>query len=511
MQDNKVRVRFAPSPTGPLHIGGVRTAIFNYLFAKKHHGDFILRIEDTDRMRFVPGAEEYIVQSLQWLGIEPNEGVGASGNYGPYRQSERKDLYKKYVDNLVDNGFAYYAFDTPVELDSFRDRLKLEKNPVQQYNALTRSMMINSLTLPEKEVKQRLSKGDPYVVRLKLPDEEIIEFDDAVLGNFKFESSQLDDKILFKSDGMPTYHLANVVDDHLMQITHVIRGSEWTNSTPVHILLYRYLGWENELPIFAHLPLLLKPDGKGKLSKRDGDRLGFPVFPLEWVNPDTKEISSGYRESGYFPEAFLNFLVLLGWNPGIEQEIFTKKELIELFSIDRIGKSGSKFDQDKARWFNHHYLQLKPTSELVKLFKPVLESKNISVDDKLLESIINLVKERATFINDFWSLTHYFFFAPTEYDPQIIKKRWQENTPDILVNFCEFLKTIQDFSSTNLETTIKQYIQDHELNMGQLLNVIRLTLVGSSQGPSVFEIMSLLSVNEVINRIHTAINKINKF
>jgi len=505
----RVRVRFAPSPTGPLHIGGVRTAIFNYLFAKKHDGDFVLRIEDTDQTRYVPGTEEYIIQALHWLGIDPNEGIEQGGKFGPYRQSERKTIYKQYADQLIKNGQAYYAFDTPDELDLMRDRLKDEKNPIQQYNAITRIAMKNSFTLSSQNVAEKLANNDPYVIRLKLPDDEIITFNDTVLGEFNFHSSQLDDKILFKSDGMPTYHLANVVDDHLMQITHVIRGSEWTNSTPSHILLYRYLGWENEMPLFSHMPLLLKPDGKGKLSKRDGDRLGFPVFPLEWINPETNEKASGYREAGYFPEAFLNFLVLLGWNPGINQEIFTKEELIPLFSLDRIGKSGSKFDQEKAKWFNHQYLQQKSAEEIASAFSIILITKGIKPENFPVGKIIELVKDRATFIADFWDLTYYFFQAPTSYDPQIIKKRWKENTPQILEGIAQLLSTLKEFTPIVIEGAIKQQIEETQNNIGQVLNTLRLSLVGSSQGPSVFEIAAILTADETVRRIRKAIEQIN--
>ncbi len=508
MVKNKVRVRFAPSPTGPLHIGGVRTAIFNYLFAKKHGGDFILRIEDTDQNRFVAGAQEYIIETLKWLKIEPSEGMGIGGEYGPYRQSDRKEIYKQYAQQLIDSGYAYYAFDTPDELEAMRERLKAEKNPIQQYNAVTRIDMKNSLTLTNTEVSEKLNNNLPYVIRLKLPSDEHIKFNDMVLGDFSFHSSQLDDKILFKSDGMPTYHLANVVDDYLMKITHVIRGSEWTNSTPAHVLLYKYFGWEKAMPIFAHMPLLLKPDGKGKLSKRDGDRLGFPVFPLEWTNPESKEISSGYREAGYFPEAFLNFLVLLGWNPGTEQEVFSKEELIKIFTIERIGKSGSKFDQEKAKWFNHHYLQQKPTEEIVPNLKQVLVEKNVDFSHIDLVKLIELVKERAIFISDLWPLTCYFFEAPVEYDEKVIKKKWKENTPQILTEIIELINSVKDFTASYLESEIKNYIEKNELNMGQVLNGLRLTLVGSAQGPSVFEIMSLLSKEESVRRIRTGIKSI---
>lgn len=504
----RVRVRFAPSPTGPLHIGGVRTAIFNYLYAKKHGGDFILRIEDTDQTRYVPGAEEYIVQALHWLGIDPDEGIEQGGEFGPYRQSERKPIYKQYADQLIQEGHAYYAFDTSEELDQMRERLKNEKNPIQQYNAITRIDMKNSLTLSEQIVSRKIADKEPYVIRLKLPDDAVITFYDTVLGEFNFQSAQLDDKILFKSDGMPTYHLANVVDDHLMQITHVIRGSEWTNSTPSHILLYKYLGWEKEMPLFSHMPLILRPDGKGKLSKRDGDRLGFPVFPIEWNNLDTNEKYLGYREAGYFPEAFLNFLVLLGWNPGINQEIFTKEELIQLFSLERIGKSGSKFDLEKAKWFNHRYLQQNPSKEIASAFSLILEQKGIKVEEFPVQKIIDLVKDRATFISDFWELTHYFFQAPISYDPQIIKKRWKEDTPQMLEEIIQLLLNIKEFNPIALESAIIQFIEEKQYNMGQVLNTIRLSLVGSSQGPSVFEIVSILTADETVRRIKKAIQQI---
>lgn len=510
MPFEKVRVRFAPSPTGPLHIGGVRTAIFNYLFAKKHNGIFILRIEDTDQNRFVSGAEEYIIESLKWLSIEPDEGVGKNGSFGPYRQSERKDIYEKYAHQLISDGHAYYAFDTPSELENMRNRLKSEKHSNQQYNAKTRVDMLNSLTLSQVEVQQRLANKESYVIRLKLPENEEIKFHDAVLGDFTFHSTQLDDKILFKSDGMPTYHLANVVDDHLMQISHVIRGSEWTNSTPSHILLYRYLGWENELPVFAHLPLLLKPDGQGKLSKRDGDRLGFPVFPIDWKNPETQEIFKGYRESGYSPEAFLNFLVLLGWNPGTDKEIFSMSELIDSFSLERVGKSGSKFDLDKARWFQHHYLQNKPISEIRSEFINTLNENGINHTRFKIDSIIELVRERASFVSDFWELTNYFFIAPKSYDSKVIKKRWKENIPEILTEIIAKLSVLDNFNADEIESTIKQHISSHGLNMGHVLSSLRLTLVGSASGPSIFDIMALLTKEESIIRIQNGIKNIKR-
>ena len=508
MASKKIRVRFAPSPTGPLHIGGVRTALYNYLFAKKNKGDFILRIEDTDQNRYVPGAEEYIIESLKWCGIEIDEGVGKGGKFGPYRQSERKELYKSYADQLVKEGNAYIAFDTPDELEAMRERLKASNSSNQQYNAETRTEMTNSLTLSEEDLNNRIERGDSYVIRLKLPENENVIVKDIVLGDITFNTTQLDDKILFKSDGMPTYHLANVVDDYLMEISHVIRGSEWVNSTPSHVLLYRFLNWEE--PIFAHMPLILKPDGKGKLSKRDGDKGGFPVFPMEWKNPETNEISSGYRESGYFPKSFINMLAFLGWNPGTEQEIFTEKELIEAFSLDRIGKSGSRFDPEKARWYNHQYLQLMTDEEAAEIFMIELSKKGIKTDLSFVQKLVTLIKERANFIDDFWDLSSYFFIAPESYDSKIIKKRWKEGVPEALTEIISLLDSLTDFTSENAEGIVKDYIQTNELNMGQILNSFRLCLVGSASGPSIFDIVSLIGKEESIARIQKGLNTIKR-
>lgn len=510
MAFEKVRVRFAPSPTGPLHIGGVRTALFNYLFAKKHNGDFLLRIEDTDQTRYVPGAEEYIMESLGWCGIKIDEGVQQGGEYGPYRQSERKDLYKQYAEQLINAGHAYYAFDTPEQLEAMRERLKESGSSNQQYNAETRIDMINSLTISEDELNEKLNAGEPYVIRLKLPNDENIILKDMVLGEISFHSSQLDDKIIFKSDGMPTYHLANVVDDHLMKISHVIRGSEWVNSTPSHVLMYRYLGWEDEMPQFAHMPLILKPSGKGKLSKRDGDKGGFPVFPLEWKNPETQEISSGYRESGYQPDAFLNMLAFLGWNPGTTQEIFSEQELIEAFSLDRIGKSGARFDPDKAKWYNHQYLQAMDDETLSIAFKSILDEKGIDADAAVVKEVVSLIKERADFISDLWDLSNYFFEAPSEYDAKVIKKRWKENIPSVLAEIIKMLKELEDFTSEKAEELVKNYIQENELNMGQVLNSLRLSIVGSAKGPSLFDIIFLIGKEEALKRIQTAIDTIKR-
>jgi len=508
--DQEVRVRFAPSPTGPLHIGGVRTALFNYLFAKKTKGKFILRIEDTDQNRYVEGAEKYIVDSLNWCGIIPDEGIENDGPYGPYRQSERCDIYRRIAVQLVESGYAYYAFDTQEELDNMREKLKTEKSEVQQYNYLTRAEMKNSLVLDPAEVEDRLLSGQPYVIRLKVPENEKIHLKDIVYGDIFFDSSQLDDKILFKSDGMPTYHLANVVDDHLMKITHVIRGSEWINSTPIHLLLYHSLGWDKELPVFSHLPLILKPSGQGKLSKRDGDQMGFPVFPMQWRNPQTGEFSSGYKESGYFPEAFVNMLALLGWNPGDEQEIFSMQELISKFSLDRIGKSGARFDPEKAKWFNHYYLSRKDNKELAEKYLPILYNKGLNPDLGYVEKVVGLVKDRANFVQDFWEQSFYFFKEPENYDPKVIKKKWKENTPEILTGITKLLENIQKFSEENTENAVKSYIQDNELSFGQVLNSLRLTLVGSGTGPSLFKIIEMLGSEESMKRIKHGIERIEK-
>lgn len=508
MTSKKIRVRFAPSPTGPLHIGGVRTALYNYLFAKKNNGDFILRIEDTDQNRYVPGAEEYIIESLKWCGIEPDEGVEKGGKFGPYRQSERKETYKAFADQLVKQGNAYIAFDTPQELEAMRERLKASNSSNQQYNAETRKEMTNSLTLSEEEFNHRIENGDAYVIRLKLPENENVIVKDNVLGDITFNTTQLDDKVLFKSDGMPTYHLANVVDDHLMEISHVIRGSEWVNSTPSHVLLYRFFNWEE--PIFAHMPLILKPDGKGKLSKRDGDKGGFPVFPMEWKNPETNEISSGYKESGYFPKSFINMLAFLGWNPGTTQEIFTEKELIEAFSLDRIGKSGARFDPEKARWYNHQYLQLITDDEAANIFILELAKKGIEAEFSFVKKLVTLIKERANFIADFWNLSSYFFIAPETYDQKIIKKRWKEGVPEALTEIISQLNSLNDFTSEKAEKTVKDYIQSKELNMGQILNSFRLCLVGSASGPSIFDIASLIGKEETIARIQKGLDTIKR-
>jgi glutamyl-tRNA synthetase len=505
----KVRVRFAPSPTGPLHIGGVRTALYNYLFAKKHGGDMLLRIEDTDTARYVPGAEEYIVESLRWLGITIDEGVGsATGNEGPhapYRQSERKAIYRKYVDQLLEAGLAYIAFDTPAQLEAKRTEIANF-----QYDAKVRDVMTNSLTLPADEVKLRINNGEQYVVRIKIEPNEEIKVQDLIRGEVIINSSVLDDKVLFKSsDELPTYHMANVVDDYLMQISHVIRGEEWLPSAPLHVLLYRYLGWTDVMPEFAHLPLLLKPDGNGKLSKRDGDRLGFPVFPLNWKDPKTGETSSGYREAGYFPEAVINFLSLLGWNPGTEQEIFTMQELIELFSLDRVSKSGAKFDYEKGKWFNTKYLQLKPTEEIALLFQKSLVENGIYDDIDRITKVVSLVKERVGFVHELWGQSSFFFTAPEEYDAKTIQKRWKAETPAQLEELCVVLESIEDFTAEHTEKVVMEWIASKEYNVGGIMNAFRLSVVGAPKGPHMFDITELIGKKETLMRVERAIHSIN--
>jgi len=499
----KVRVRFAPSPTGPLHIGGVRTALYNYLFAKKHGGDMLLRIEDTDSARFVFGAEEYIVESLNWLGIKIDEGVGANtvGVHAPYRQSERKTIYRKYVDQLLEAGLAYIAFDTTKDLDAKRTEISNF-----QYDATTRGTMTNSLTLSKEEVIKRIQGGEQYVVRIKIAPNEEIKVQDLIRGEVIFNSSVIDDKVLFKSsDELPTYHLANVVDDYLMEISHVIRGEEWLPSAPLHVLLYKYLGWTKEMPEFAHLPLLLKPDGNGKLSKRDGDRLGFPVFPLNWKDPKTGETSSGYREAGYFPDAVINFLALLGWNAGTEQEIFSMQELINQFSLDRVSKSGAKFDYEKGKWFNHKYLQSKSNEEITDEFQKILIEKDIVEDSDKLAKIVSLVKERANFVNELWLQSSFFFQAPLEYDAKTVQKRWKAETPAQLSELIALLYSIEPFTPDTTEIIIKDWITEQGYNLGGVMNAFRLAIVGEPKGPHIFDIISLLGKQETINRLKKAI------
>ncbi len=508
MSEKKVRVRFAPSPTGLLHIGGVRTALFNYLFAQKEKGDFILRIEDTDQTRYMADAEQYIIDSLRWCGIEFNEGVNTGGPFAPYKQSERKEIYKKYAQDLIDSGSAYYAFDTPEELDSLRQQFEADKK-VFTYDISVRKRLKNSLTLQGDEVKRRIDSGERYVIRFKMPENKELHFHDLVRGDMKVHTNVLDDKILFKSDGMPTYHLANVVDDYLMKISHVIRGEEWLPSTPLHILLYEAFGWINEMPQFAHLPLILKPDGKGKLSKRDGDRLGFPVFPLQWINPDTKEITSGYRESGYFPESFINIIALLGWNPGTEQEILSMDELINLFSFERIIKSGARFDPEKAKWFNHQYLIKKSDEELAKIYQQtLLVEKNIHAELYLLTKIVHLIKERSNFVKDFWEQSSFFFVAPESYDEKAVAKNWKENTSALIIEVITLLENIDPFTAVTIHDRIQRFIEEKKIGFGQVMVPVRIALVGSSKGPDLMQIMEMIGQSEVINRLKKALNKI---
>ncbi len=508
----KVRVRFAPSPTGPLHIGGVRTALFNYLFAKKHGGDFILRIEDTDQSRFVEGAEEYIMESLDWCGLKVDEGVKQGGEFGPYRQSDRKGIYKKSADKLLESGNAYYAFDTPEELDEMRKRLEEKGSSVRQYNAATRGEMCNSFTLTEDELNEKIERGVPYVIRFNIPENEDVNMTDIIRGDITVNSSQLDDKVLFKSDGLPTYHLANIVDDYLMKISHVIRGEEWLPSLPLHVLLYKSFGWENEMPEFAHLPLLLKPNGKGKLSKRDGDKMGFPVFPLKWEDPKTKEISAGYREDGYLKEAFINLLALLGWNPGTEQEIFSIEELIAQFDLKKVSKGGAKFSPDKAKWFNQHYIKEMPDEDLAELFKPIIEAKGHKFDKEYTEKVAGFVKERTILLPDFWEQAAFFYETPTEYNAKAVKKRWKADTPDTMKSIHDILCNIPEnkFTTENTEEQVKNFINSKELSFGKVLNPLRLLLTGTGGGPHLFDIVSAIGKVETLMRINKGIAEIIK-
>lgn len=503
----EVRVRFAPSPTGPLHIGGVRTALYNYLFARKNGGKFILRIEDTDQGRFVPGAEKYIIDSLTWSGIHFDEGVHIGGPYAPYRQSDRKEIYHQYALQLLENGTAYYAFDTPEELDTIRKNYESRKETFQ-YGPQTRMGLKNSLTMQESEVQTMLEAGVHYVIRVKIPEHETVSVQDLIRGEVHVDSSLLDDKVLYKSDGMPTYHLANVVDDYLMKISHVIRGEEWLPSAPLHVLLYRFLGWENEMPAFAHLPLLLKPDGNGKLSKRDGDRLGFPVFPLQWTDPKSGEVSSGYRESGYLPEAFINMLAFLGWNPGTEQELFTLDELVEHFSIERVSKSGAKFDVEKAHWYNHQYLSKKTAEELAQFLIPILVEKEIDVCTDYVEQVCGLIHDRAVLIPDLWNQSHFFFLNPESYDEKVVAKIWKAETPALLSEYATILEATEPFTKDAIEENTKAFVQQKGIGMGQLMNPLRLTVVGTNAGPGMMDMMEVIGKEYVIPRIKAGIEKI---
>jgi glutamyl-tRNA synthetase len=499
-----VRVRFAPSPTGPLHIGGVRTALYNYLFAKRNGGTFILRIEDTDQGRFVEGAEDYIMDSLEWCGIKIDEGIREGGKFAPYRQSDRKEIYRQYADMLVNKGDAYYAFDTPEQLDTLRTETEKKGNTFI-YNASVRKDLVNSESLSESEWKEKLKNGEHYVIRYKMPENEEFHLDDIIRGHIVVNSSTLDDKVLFKSDGMPTYHLANIVDDHLMEISHVIRGEEWLPSLPLHFMLYRSFGWNP--PLFAHLPLLLKPDGKGKLSKRDGDRMGFPVFPLFWPYGET---AKGYREEGYYPEAFVNMLALLGWNPGTEQEIFSMDELVQAFSIDRVGKSGSRFDPEKAKWFNHQYLQKRSNNELALEFREILRAHGYHIDVNRIESLVAMVRERLSFVKEMWEQTDFFFKAPDTYDQEAAKKRWKEDSAAVLLELVNELERIRNFTPEAVEASIKAWIEQRGYNTGAVMNAFRLVIVGSLRGPHMFDIICWLGKEETIKRIKKGISVLGK-
>ena len=504
--NNQVRVRFAPSPTGPLHIGGVRTALYNYLFAKQSGGKFILRIEDTDSSRFVEGAEQYIEEAFEWLGLEFDEGPKAGGKYGPYKQSERKSIYKQYVTKLLDSEAAYIAYDTPEELDAKRKEINNF-----QYDASTRMQMNNSLALSAEEIKEHIENETPYVVRIKVEPNIDITVNDLLRGEVVVNSSVLDDKVIYKSsDSLPTYHLANIVDDHLMRITHVIRGEEWLPSAPLHVWMYKSLGWEETMPKFAHLPLLLKPEGSGKLSKRDGDRLGFPVFPLKWTDPETNDTSSGYRESGYLPHAVINFLALLGWNPGHDEEIMSLEDMIRLFSFDRCSKSGAKFDFEKAKWFNHEYIQTTSNDELEDMFRPILEENGVTASKEFSRDVIGLIKNRAHLIDDFWDQGKFFFVAPTSYDAKTVKKRWKDETPQQITELIELIESNKDFSNENQETAVKQWIESKQYHLGNIMNALRLALVGEPKGPHIFDITALIGKEETINRLKRAVTTINK-
>lgn len=501
MSDRKVRVRFAPSPTGALHIGGVRTALYNYLFARQHGGDLVFRIEDTDSNRFVPGAEEYIIESFRWLGIKFDEGVSFGGEHGPYRQSERRSIYKKYVEQLLAADKAYIAFDTPEQLEAKRAEIQNF-----QYDAHTRGEMTNSLTLPKEEVERRIADGEQYVVRFKVEPGIEVHIDDMIRGHVVIKSDILDDKVLYKSaDELPTYHLANIVDDHLMEITHVIRGEEWLPSAPLHVLLYRAFGWEDTMPKFAHLPLLLKPEGKGKLSKRDGDRLGFPVFPLEWHDPKTGDVSSGYRESGYFPEAVVNFLALLGWNPGTEQELFTLDELVQAFDIHKCSKAGARFDYQKGIWFNHEYMLKKSNEEVANLFAPIVANNGVDESMERITKVVAMMKDRVNFVKELWPLCSFFFIAPTEYDEKTVKKRWKADSAKVMGELADVLEGIDNFSVEGQEPVVMKWVEEKGYKLGDVMNAFRLTLVGIGKGPGMFDISAFLGKEETLKRMRKAI------
>ena len=505
---SNVRVRFAPSPTGPLHIGGVRTALYNYLFAKKHNGVFILRIEDTDQTRYVANAEKYITDALDWCRIPFDEGPGKNEKFGPYRQSERKELYKEYANTLIKKGKAYYAFDTSDELNAHRKQHEeVGKTFIYNWHNREKGRLVNSLILTEQATKKRIENGDNYVIRFKTPQDETLILKDEIRGSITIDTNTLDDKVLFKSDGMPTYHLANIVDDYLMKISHVIRGEEWLPSMPLHVLLYNAFGWD--APRFAHLPLILKPIGKGKLSKRDGDKLGFPVFPLAYTNEETGGVSLGYKESGYFSEAFINMLSLLGWNPGTEQELFSIEELITTFDLSRVSKSGAKFSLDKTNWFNQQYLQKKTDAELALLFSVILKNKKINSSESYVEKVVSLIKERAVFVKDFWSLSSYFFKTPEDYDEKASKKQWKEGTSVLMNELIIVLASIDDFSSKTIEETVKSWISSKEIGFGKIMQPLRLAIVGEMKGPHLFDIIDMIGKDEAVLRIKKIIKTLS--
>lgn len=505
--ERPVRVRFAPSPTGPLHIGGVRTALYNYLLARKHGGTMILRIEDTDQNRFVPGAEEYIRESLKWVGIEIDEGPEQGGPHAPYRQSERKPMYRQYAERLIDERLAYYAFDTEDDLEQMRKRLEASKMQ-PAYDAVSRMGMKNSLTLSADEVKERLERGDNYVIRIKLPRKEEVRFHDVIRGWVSVNSSTMDDKVLLKGDGMPTYHLANVVDDYLMEISHVIRGEEWLPSAPLHVMLYKYLGWEDKMPNFAHLPLLLKPEGNGKLSKRDGDRLGFPVFPIDWTDPKTGEKSSGYKESGYYPEAVANMLALLGWHPSDNQEIFTMNELIQAFSLERVSKSGAKFDVNKAFWFNQQYLNQKSVSEIYENIKGIFSQKYGNVDRTYAETIIAMMREKYQFAREIPDAASYFFIEPDKFDEEVVRKKWKAETNDLLVDLGQYFVDEKCVTPVEFESCFKQFCESKGIKTGEILQPLRVAVSGVAMGPPIFDMLALFGIDKVINRLNVCINSV---
>jgi glutamyl-tRNA synthetase len=505
--ESNVRVRFAPSPTGPLHIGGVRTALYNYLFAKKNNGTFILRIEDTDQARYVANAEQYIIDALEWCNIPFDEGPNKNEKFGPYRQSERKDLYKEFADQLIKTGWAYYAFDTSGQLDAHRKGHEAEgKTFIYNWHNREKGRLVNSLVLTEDEVKAKINSGENYVIRFKTPQDEVLKMEDEIRGNITIDTNTLDDKILFKGDGMPTYHLANIVDDHLMEISHVIRGEEWLPSMPLHVLLYKAFGWNT--PKFAHLPLILKPVGKGKLSKRDGDKLGFPVFPLAYTNEASGDVSRGYKEDGYFADSFINMLAFLGWNPGTEQEIFSLASLIQEFDLSRVSKSGAKFNPDKTKWFQQQYMQTKEDTVLTDLYLPILSEKGVDKDKDYVTKVVSLIKERAVFVTDFWNLSSFFFETPQEYDAKASKKNWKEGTSELMEELITVISSIEDFSSENSEKEVKEWITAKEIGFGKVMQPLRLSLVGALKGPHLFDIIAMIGKEETIKRIENTIKNI---